>query len=291
VKTLRDLAVVRSAVAPVTLRPDTRKTISDELADTAAEAAQRADAGDSQGDIMTVGFSAFDTWYPIDSFWEGRFLERTAPGSFAKTIAERADQIKVLFNHGMEMLTGDMILGAISLLEERANGPYAEVPLLDGVPPLIVSGLRAGVYGSSFMFEVLRDDWNLEPQRSDYNPDGIPERTIREVRLLEFGPVTWPANPAATAGLRSDTDRYAERLRDRAPERFEALAARFTDFRAQHGLRTPETGAARQGTPDEGAANMTDAPDTAPADVHPDGLSPDHRAAQLRGLKLMELTR
>lgn len=289
---LRDLAVVRSAVAPVKLRPDMRQTISDDLADTAAvaAAAQRADAGDV-GDIMTVEFSAFDTWYPIDSFWEGRFLERTAPGSFARTIAHRADQIKVLFNHGMEMLTGDMILGAISLLEERADGPYAEVPLLEGVPPLIVSGLRANVYGSSFMFEVLDDKWDLEPRRSDYNPDGIPERTIREVRLLEFGPVTWPANPAATAGLRSDTDRYAERLRDRAPERFEALAARFTDFRAQHGLRTPEAEPARTGTSDNGLATPTNGPEPAPADIHPDGLSPDNRAAQLRGLKLMELTR
>lgn len=285
---LRDLAVVRSAVAPVTLRPDMRKAISDDLADTAAEAAQRANPTGGP-DVMTVEFSAFDTWYPIDSYWEGRFLERTAPGSFAKTISERSGQVKVLFNHGMEASTGDMILGAISLLEERAGGPYAEVPLLDGVPELIVSGLRAGVYGSSFMFEVVRDEWNETPTRSEFNPEGVPERTIREVRLLEFGPVTWPANPAASAGLRSDTDRYAERLRDRAPERFEALAARFTDFRAQHGLRTPETGAARMGTPANGAASTTDAPDTAEAAAHPDGLSPDTRAAQLRGLQLMEL--
>jgi hypothetical protein len=139
------------------------------------------------------------------------------------------------------------------------------------------------------MFNVLRDEWNEEPGRSEHNPDGIPERTIKEVRLLEFGPVTWPANPAATAGLRSNTDRYAERLRDRAPERFEALAASFTDFRAQHGLRTPDAGAAREGTPVDGAATPTDAPEPAPADIHPDGLSPDNRAAQLRGLQLMEL--
>lgn len=277
---LRDLEVVRSAVAPVTLHPTTRDL----------PAPEGADAGEAAGDVMTVQFSPFGAWYEIDSWFEGQFLERTAPGAFAKTIAERAGQIKVLFNHGMEMDPGDKILGPVTLLQERADGPYAEVQLLDGVPPLIVSGLRAGVYGSSFMFNVLRDEWNEEPGRSDYNPDGIPERTIREVRLMEFGPVTWPASPTASAGLRSNTDRYAERLRDRAPERFEVLASNFTDFRAEHGLRTPETGAAREGTPVDGAATSTDAPEPAPADIHSDGLSPDHRAAQLRGLQLMELS-
>jgi HK97 family phage prohead protease len=281
---LRDLAVVRSAVAPVRLLPP---RVTDPTPD-AVEPAADDRAGDA-GDVMTVAFSAFGAWYEINSWFEGNFLERTAPGAFAKTIAERSGQVKVLFNHGMEFDVGDKILGPVDLLEERADGPYAEVPLLDGVPQLIVSGLRAGVYGSSFMFNVLRDEWNEEPARSDHNPDGIPERTIKEVRLLEFGPVTWPANPAATAGLRSNTDRYAERLRDRAPERFEALAANITAVRAQHGLRTPDAGAAREGTPVEGAAIPTDAPEPAPADIHPDGLSPDNRAAQLRGLQLMEL--
>jgi phage head maturation protease len=298
--TLRDLAVVRSAVAPVMLRPDMRQTISDELADTAADvtarisedtpddAAQRTDA--SGQDTMTVQFSPFGAWYEIDSYFEGRFLERTMPGTFARTIAHRASQIKVLFNHGTDPELADKILGPVGLLEERQAGPYAEVPLLDGIPPLILSGLRAGVYGSSFMFNVLDDEWNDQPGRSEHNPDGLPERTVREVRLLEFGPVTWPASPTASAGLRSNTDRYAERLRDRAPERYEALATRFNDFRAQHGLRTPEAELARMGTLAEGLAIPPDGSEPALADVHPEGLSPDHRAAQLRGMKLKELT-
>lgn len=31
--------------------------------------------------------------------------------------------------------------------------------------------------------------------------DRLPERTIRDVRLFEFGPTTWPAYSDATAGL------------------------------------------------------------------------------------------
>jgi len=44
---------------------------------------------------------------------------------------------------------------------------------------------------------------NDKPERSDYNPDALPERTIHEVELFEFGPVTFPAYAGATAGVRS----------------------------------------------------------------------------------------
>jgi hypothetical protein len=43
----------------------------------------------------------------------------------------------------------------------------------------------------------------------------MPERTIREVQLFEFGPVVFPAYPAATAGMRSLTDHYLECLREK----------------------------------------------------------------------------
>jgi HK97 family phage prohead protease len=249
---------------------------------------QRPQQRDSEVEspVMTVRFSAFGEWYTVDSWFEGKFLERTAHGAFAKTIQERSSQVKVLFNHGMDFHIGDKVLGVPSLLEERNDSPYAEVPLLDtSYNRDLQPGLAAGAYGSSFMFNVLRETWNEEPGRSAHNPDGIPERTITEVRLLEFGPVTWPANPAATSGLRSGTDWYAERIRSRSPERYEALAERFTDFRAQHGLRTPDADAARTGTSADGAAIPTDAPDTAPAVHHSDGLSPSQRAARLRELR------
>lgn len=271
---LRDLAVVRSAVAPVALLPQQR---ADEPEDEPREDGMP---------VMTVRFSVFGAWYPIRSFWEGEFLERVVGGSFRKTISERGPQVKVLFNHGADFHIGDKVLGVPSLLEERADSPYGEVPLLDtSYNRDLAEGLRAGAYGSSFMFNVLRDEWNEEPERSEHNPDGIPERTITEVRLLEFGPVTWPANPAATAGLRSGTDWYADSLRSRNPERYDALTEQFSNFRAQHGLRTPEFDAALRGTSDDGAATSpTDAPDT-PEVVHPTGLTPSGRAARLRALR------
>ena len=93
-------------------------------------------------------------------------------------------------------------------MREDKVGAYYEVPLLDGVPPLVVSGPRAGAYGSSFRFRVTREDSSASASASDYNPDGLPERTIREVELYEFGPVTFPAYAGATAGVRSITDDF-----------------------------------------------------------------------------------
>jgi hypothetical protein len=71
-----------------------------------------------------------------------------------------------------------------------------------------MDGLRAGQYGASFRFSVVREEINESPERSDHNPDGLPERTVKEAKVAEFGPVTFPAYGGATAGVRSITDEF-----------------------------------------------------------------------------------
>jgi hypothetical protein len=79
------------------------------------------------------------------------------------------------------------------------------------------------------MFNVIREDWNQEPGQSDHNPEGIPERTVSEVRAFEAGPVTWPASPTATAGMRSrgGTDAWMERLAARSQDRYAELVRSY----------------------------------------------------------------
>ena len=67
---------------------------------------------------------------------------------------------------------------------------------------------------------------------------------------MEAGPVTWPANPAATAGVRSGADWLAESLRSRDQKRYADLERRYAAFRALNGLGTPDDRPAEPVTPE-----------------------------------------
>lgn len=187
---------------------------------------ERADGG-TDVHVMEGHFSVFDNWYEINSAFEGRFLERISPGAYKKTFKDDAsrknagEKIKCLLEHGHDPQVADKPLGVPRSLAEDGNGARYEVPLLDtSYVRDLIPALEAGAYGSSFRFRVLQDEWVEEPERSDHNPNGIPERTIKEVKVLEFGPTMFPANSAASAGLRSTTDEYYEGLKRRQPEAY-----------------------------------------------------------------------
>lgn len=207
---------------------------------------------------MHVNFARFDEWTEIDSWFEGNFMERLAPGSFKKTFREQTP--KVLFQHGMDYTAGDKPLGGAMDLREEADGPHADVPLLDA--PYVrdlVPGLEAGLYGASFRFSVMREEWIDEPSASDHNPKGLPERTIKEVRCSEFGPVTFPAYPGATAGVRSMTDEYLTARMTGQPERLRMLL-NYLEQRDQK--PSPPEGAEQDPAPE---------PIRAEPEAHPDG--------------------
>lgn len=180
------------------------------------------------GTTLAGHFAVFDTWTEIHSWFEGDFLERLAPGAFKRTINNNSfDQVKVQFDHGFDDHVGGAPLGPIDVLREDDVGAYYEVPLLDTdynrdrILPLLRGRLLSGedrgsLLGASFRFRVTKEEWDEEPGKSDHNPDGLPERTIREVRLYEFGPVVFPAYPEATAGVRSLTDYFLDRQRARS---------------------------------------------------------------------------
>ncbi len=227
--TLPDLDVVRTTLIACSFRA---------AGDTTDEDVDEPD--DSLG-LMDVRYSPFNTWYEINSWWEGRFLERTVPGAFKRTIAahnaavnKNSHNIKTLFNHGMYWNIGDKLLGDIIEAKEDADSPRSTVRLWDtSYNRDLLPGLRSGAYGSSFMFRVIKEEWDDEPGKSDHNPDGIPERTLKEVRVFEAGPVTWPASPTAAAGMRcmSATDAYYDHLARRDPHRVDLMRSRLTALR------------------------------------------------------------
>jgi HK97 family phage prohead protease len=161
-------------------------------------------------------FAVINEWTEIRSLSEGHFVERFSPGAFTKTISENRRNMRVLFQHGKDPAVGDKPLGGIEELREDGHGVYYEVGLLDApyVRDNVVPGHRAGLYGASFRFKVIRDEVVDRPGRSEHNPAGLQERTIREAAVREFGPVTFPAYVGTTANVRSLTDMFSLPRRD-----------------------------------------------------------------------------
>jgi HK97 family phage prohead protease len=192
------------------------------------------DAGDEgDGNTLFGHFARFNEWTEINSMWEGHFMERFAPGAFKKTIRETGDSgMRVLFQHGQDPQIGDKPIAAISDLREDDEGAYYEARLFDGLPPLIMDGLRARQYGASFRFGVLREQLDQDPGVSDHNPLGLPERTVKEARVPEFGPVTFPAYANASAGVRSLTDDFLMRCFRSDPDRLREMFERAVELRA-----------------------------------------------------------
>jgi HK97 family phage major capsid protein/HK97 family phage prohead protease len=179
-------------------------------------------AGNEDGRIGTMSgeFAVFNQWTEINSVFEGRFMERIAHGAFARTFTNNRDAMRVTFQHGKDPQAGDKPLGPIDVLEETSTGAHYEVPLLDtSYNRDLLPGLKAGLYGASFRFRVTKEDFNDKAKRSATNPEGLPERTITEAHVSEFGPVTYPAYQGASAGVRSLTDAYVFDKFTRDPEK------------------------------------------------------------------------
>lgn len=224
-------------------------------------------AEDDTPPTLTGHFAVFNTSTVIRSWLEGTFRERIAPGAFTKTIAERAADVRCIYEHGRDGTFGNKPLGAITALREDDQGAYYEVELFDNqlnrdhiIPPA-----RAGQLGASFAFEVLSDDWDDQPE-----DEGLPIRTIREVRLHEFGPCPFPAYADATAAVRT-AQRNLDRL---TPEQVDRLTQILDTTRTVEG--------AAAGTPREPSPSS-------PTETPPIGHVVGHpAAARQRELQLLK---
>lgn len=194
---------------------------------------------DAPGNTMFGHFAVFDRWTKIDSWFEGTFMERIARGAFRDAVtAWKAGQsnVRVLYDHGADPSIGNKPLGQITGLREDATGAAYEVDLFDAsYVNDLKPALRAGQLGASFRFRVTGENWVEPKAASDANPDKLPERTITGVELFEFGPVTFPAYADASAGLRSGTDQFCDRLL--SDPRFCAALAERTNGRVVKALQ------------------------------------------------------
>jgi phage head maturation protease len=112
-------------------------------------------------------------------------MERIAPGAFTKTLREQTP--KLLLQHSRDPQVGLKPIGEVLDARKDARGGYGKSGLFEGVPEMLLAGLRAGEYGASFRFAVVRGEVVVKPAPSDYTPRVFRSGRSRRPALASSG--------------------------------------------------------------------------------------------------------
>jgi len=135
--------------------------------------------------------------------------EKIAPGAFREAIGK--SDVRALWNHDPNYVLGRTKNGTL-IVREDEQGLFYEVtpPDAQWARDLVESIKRGDVDQSSFAFTVDVQEW-------DESGDPV-IRTIVKIReLFDVSPVTYPAYPTATSGVRSLQDVAEEHRKEKAP--------------------------------------------------------------------------
>lgn len=188
----------------------------------------RASEPDEPNDGLTLdGYGAvFGRETVIDS-WEGRFREKIAPGAMKRSFRETPP--KVQFDHGRHPMIGSIPIAELRSISEDVDpvlapegGAHVVARLFDNwlMQPVRDAIAGGAVNGMSFRFSVVREAWTdaagkaitderklqellYQCIREDVPDDELPVRTLRELKVPEIGPVTWPAYSDTSVSVRS----------------------------------------------------------------------------------------
>jgi len=130
--------------------------------------------------------------------------DRIHPGAFAKTLAERYDRVKVLWQHdrweppvGVPALLKELSKPELpptltAKFPDATGALYGEIKYLDTPRGNeILVGIREGA--------ITENSFGYDPMKADFEaPDGdLPQvRNLREIRLWDVSPVNWGMNEA-----------------------------------------------------------------------------------------------
>jgi|GEM_PF-494402 len=125
-----------------------------------------------------------------------KFVERIAPGAFAKALQNATNDIDFLAEHNDKLILASTRNGSLKLTEDN-NGLYMEATIAPtswgkDYYQLIQDGILRNM---SFGFVALKDSW-------DVREDGVYERTIEDLELVEVSVVKNPAYSQSTIAAR-----------------------------------------------------------------------------------------
>ena len=159
---------------------------------------------DTEDSVTFTGVaSTVDTPYTVrDAF--GEYTETMSPGAFKKTLKEK-DDVRLLINHDGIPLARTKS----KTLRLSADPHLSAEATLDPKSPLVQTIRSAMDRGDmdqmSIGMRVHRQEWN-----EDYT-----QRNIKEAQLFDVSLVTYPANPATSAQLRSLDEAIRELTADK----------------------------------------------------------------------------
>lgn len=125
----------------------------------------------------------------------GGFYERVHPQAFNKSQADGFPGVVCRWNHRDEFLLGTTRSDTLQLKVDNLGLDY-QVDLPECRNDILEMTARGDLAHSSFAFQTYSEDW----LKGD---SGYPMRMLLSCRLIDVAPVTSPAYPDATVGLRS----------------------------------------------------------------------------------------
>lgn len=159
--------------------------------------------GDNVNGKAIVGYAV--KWDQLSKPMWG-FQEKFARGAFTQTLADGTISVYAAWNHDSANVIGRA--PSTLKLEEDEIGLRYEIDPPDWASRYLETIERGDVFGSSFIFRPVQQEWD------ESNPD-MAIRTITQAELYEVSPVTTPAYPTATAGIRSAEEVINEFLQHR----------------------------------------------------------------------------
>lgn len=184
----------------------------------------KADEGESK---KIVGYAAkFNSL--SEEMWG--FREQIAPGAFTEAL--KKSDVRALFNHDPNYVLGRQSAGTVSLTEDDVGLHYEiDPPDTQWARDIVSSIERGDIAESSFAFSMSGgvEEWD------DSATPAI--RTIKSVgNLYDVSPVTYPAYPEATTGVRSHKEIFDEHQNERTTESQEEESPDYEIMKARLGL-------------------------------------------------------
>jgi phage head maturation protease len=186
-----------------------------------------SDDGEPNDGLTLDGYGAvFESVTIIDSY-EGRFKEKIALGSMKRSFRETPP--KVQFDHGRHPMIGSIPIAELRSISEESDpvlapngGAHIVARVFDNwmMAPVRDAIAARAVDGMSFRFSVVREGWETADGKTirdeaqlqdllrqtcyaDVAEADLLVRTLKELKVPEMGPVTWPAYSDTSVSVRS----------------------------------------------------------------------------------------